>query len=48
MGETNLERRIKMRQTDFRKALAEEVRRVLDTEGISLRALGAAVGVDPS
>ncbi len=48
MGEANLERRIKVRQTDFRKALAEEVRRVLDTEGISLRALGAAVGVDPS
>jgi transcriptional regulator with XRE-family HTH domain len=48
MGETRLERHIKERQAALRLALANEVRRVLDAEGLSLRALGRAVGVDPS
>ncbi len=48
MGETKLERLIHERQRALRRALAAELRRVLETEGLSLRALGAAVGVDPS
>jgi transcriptional regulator with XRE-family HTH domain len=48
MGDTNLERHARERQADFRRALADELRRVLDAEGVSLRALGAAVDVDPS
>jgi transcriptional regulator with XRE-family HTH domain len=48
MGATRLQRAIHARQLDLRHALAAELRRVLATEGVSLRALGAAIGVDPS
>lgn len=48
MGETKLEHLIRERQRDLRRALAAELQRVIETEGLSLRALGAAVGVDPS
>ena len=48
MGETKIEQLIRERQRTLRRALAKELRRVLETEGLSLRALGAAVGVDPS
>lgn len=48
MGETRLQGHIKERQAALRRSLAEEVRRVLDAEGVSLQALGKAVGVDPS
>lgn len=48
MGETRLERLIRRRQDELRGALAAELRRVLETEGLSLRALGRAVGVDAS
>lgn len=48
MGETAIEQRIRDQQRALRRALAKELRRVLDTEGVSLRALGAAIGVEPS
>ncbi len=48
MGETKIEQLIRERQRALRRALAKELRRVLETEGLSLRALGTAVGVDPS
>jgi transcriptional regulator with XRE-family HTH domain len=48
MGETRLQREILGRQRDLRRAVAAELRRVLATEHVSLRALGAAIGVDPS
>jgi transcriptional regulator with XRE-family HTH domain len=48
VGETRLQRHIREQQASQRRSLAEEVGRVLDVEGLSLRALGRAVGVDPS
>jgi transcriptional regulator with XRE-family HTH domain len=48
MGETKIEQRIRDQQRALRRAIATELRRVLETEGLSLRALGAAVGVDAS
>jgi transcriptional regulator with XRE-family HTH domain len=48
MAETALERAIRLRQARTRQAIIDELRRVIDIEGISLRALGRAVGVDPS
>ena len=48
MGDTRLQRDIHSRQRDLRRALAAELHRVLAIERISLRALGAAIGVDPS
>ena len=48
MGDTRLQHLVHARQRDLRRALASELRRVIETEGMSLRALGAAVGVDPS
>jgi len=48
MGGTRLQHLVHARQRDLRRALASELRRVIETEGMSLRALGAAVGVDPS
>jgi len=48
MGETELQRHIRQRQEDFRRALADELRRVVEAEGVSLRAIARAVGVDSS
>lgn len=48
MGESKLERRIKEQQALQRLALADQVKRALADEVVSLRALGKAVGVDPS
>lgn len=48
MGDTRLQREIHSRRRDLRRALAAELRRVLDIRGVSLRALGGAIGVDPS
>lgn len=48
MGDTRLGREVHARQRDLRRALAMELRRVLAIERVSLRALGAAIGVDPS
>jgi transcriptional regulator with XRE-family HTH domain len=48
MSETELQRHIRQRQEDFRRALADELRRVVETEGLSLRAIARAVGVDSS
>lgn len=48
MGETELRRHIRKRQEDFRRALVDELRRVVETEGLSLRAIARATGVDSS
>jgi transcriptional regulator with XRE-family HTH domain len=48
MGETELRRHIHRRQAAFRRALADELRRVVETEGLSLRAIAGAAGVDSS
>lgn len=48
MGETELQRHVRQRQEDFRRALADEIRRVVESEGVSLRAVARAVGVDSS
>jgi transcriptional regulator with XRE-family HTH domain len=48
VGETRLQRHIREQQASQRRALAEEVARTLEIEGLSLRALGRATGVDPS
>jgi len=48
MGETALQRHIRKRQEEFRRALADELRRVVESRGISLRAVARATGVDPS
>lgn len=48
MGETELQRHIRQRQEDFGRALADELRRVVESEGVSLRAIARTVGVDSS
>jgi transcriptional regulator with XRE-family HTH domain len=48
VGETRLQRHIREQQAAQRRSLAQEVARTLEVEGLSLRALGRAVGVDPS
>jgi transcriptional regulator with XRE-family HTH domain len=48
MAETRLERAIRARQARLRRTVVDEVQRIVEIEGISLRALGRAVGVDPS
>ncbi len=48
MGETDLERAIREQQWAKRSAVGSELRRVLDDEGISMRALAAAIGIDVS
>jgi transcriptional regulator with XRE-family HTH domain len=48
MAETRLQRAIRLRQVRLRQSLIDELGRVIELEGISLRALGRAVGVDPS
>jgi transcriptional regulator with XRE-family HTH domain len=48
MAETRLQRAIRRNQARARRSLVEELGRVIELEGISLRALGRAVGVDPS
>jgi transcriptional regulator with XRE-family HTH domain len=48
MAETRLQRAVRVRQTTFRASLVAELTRVIEIEGISLRALGRATGVDPS
>jgi transcriptional regulator with XRE-family HTH domain len=48
VGETKLDRRIRRRQDEARRGIAAELRRVLETEGMSMRALGLAIGVNPS
>ena len=48
MGDTRLQHLVRERQRDLRRALAVELRRVLAIRRISLRALGGAIGVDPS
>lgn len=48
MGETRLLRLVHARQRNLRTDLAAELRRVLAIERVSLRSLGAAIGVDPS
>lgn len=48
MGDTRLERHVRERQRLARTSIAEELRRVLDARGVSLRALGAEIGLDPS
>jgi transcriptional regulator with XRE-family HTH domain len=48
MAETRLQRAIRQRQVRLGQSLIDELARVIEIEGISLRALGRAVGVDPS
>jgi transcriptional regulator with XRE-family HTH domain len=48
MGKTELQRHSRQRQEDFRRALADELRRVVESEGVSLRAIARAVDVDSS
>lgn len=48
MGDTRLQHLVHARQRDLRRALATELGRVLAIQRVSLRALGAAIGVDPS
>lgn len=48
MGETELKRHIRIRQEEFRRALADELRRIVESEGLSLRAIARAVDVDSS
>lgn len=48
MGETRLQREIRYRQGAAQRAIGEELRRVRLEEGVSLRTLGIAVGIDPS
>lgn len=48
MAETRLEREVRLRQERARRSLINEFAMVIEIEGMSLRALGRAVGVDPS
>ena len=48
MGETRRERDIRERQEAARRAIGRELRRARLDQNVSLRALGAAVGLDPS
>lgn len=47
MGETVLQRSIRERRRGVRRAVGEEIRRVRLEAGLSMRELGAAVGIDP-
>ncbi|HYO41912.1 MAG TPA: helix-turn-helix transcriptional regulator [Candidatus Limnocylindrales bacterium] len=48
MGETRLRRAIRERQTAARHAVGRELRAARLDSGVSIRALGKAIGVDPS
>ena len=48
MGETRRQREIRERQLTARRAIGLELRRVRIDRNVSLRSLGAAVGIDPS
>ncbi|HEY3333882.1 MAG TPA: helix-turn-helix transcriptional regulator [Candidatus Limnocylindrales bacterium] len=47
MGETVLERSIRDRQRSVRRAVGEEIGRIRLEAGLSMRELGAAIGIDP-
>lgn len=48
MGETRQQREVRDRQRAARRSIGLELRRVRLDQNVSLRALGAAVGIDPS
>src|SRR4051812_41488444 len=48
MGETLLQRSIRERQRAFRRGQGAEIRRIRLDAGLSLRELGAAIGIDAS
>src|SRR3954452_20329641 len=48
MGETILQRSIRERQRAFRRAQGADIRRIRLEAGLSLRDLGAAIGIDAS
>ena len=48
MGETKLQRDIRVRDLELRRALGRSIRDVREDAGLTLRAVAAAAGIDDS